>query len=77
VEADWSGQEGRGSRSVSCSGSGRSRLSRTCIPLPGFKAMPDVRAEPRPVAEILPRRDRGNVIAATGVALLDMVARQG
>ncbi|MCJ2052513.1 hypothetical protein [Methylobacterium sp. J-070] len=36
--------------------------------------LPEVAVEPAPEAEILPWRGRGNVIAAVGVALLDMVA---
>lgn len=33
-------------------------------------------AEPQPTAEILPWRGRGNVIAAAGVALLDLLDRE-
>ncbi|MCJ2049092.1 hypothetical protein [Methylobacterium sp. J-070] len=35
--------------------------------------LPEVAAEPVPEAEILPWRGRGNVIAALGVTILDMV----
>jgi hypothetical protein len=35
--------------------------------------LPEVAAEPQPVAEILPWRGRGNVIEAAGTALLDLV----
>lgn len=36
-------------------------------------ALPEVAAETQPVAEILPWHGRGNVIAAAGTALLDLV----
>jgi hypothetical protein len=39
--------------------------------------LPEALVEPQPVAEILPWRGRGNVIAAAGVAILDMLVRQG
>jgi hypothetical protein len=39
--------------------------------------LPEALVELQPVAEILPWRGRGNVIAAAGVAILDMLARQG
>lgn len=39
-------------------------------------ALPEVLTEPAPEAVVLPWRGRGNVIAAAGAALLDMVARQ-
>ncbi|WP_342112119.1 hypothetical protein [Methylobacterium sp. SI9] len=39
----------------------------------GFEAvLPEVLTEPQPVAEILPWRGRGNIVAAVGVALLDL-----
>ncbi|MGU3664531.1 hypothetical protein ACLBX9_10145 [Methylobacterium sp. A49B] len=34
--------------------------------------LPEVLAEPQPAAEILPWRGRGNIVAAVGVALLDL-----
>ncbi|MCJ2102797.1 hypothetical protein [Methylobacterium sp. E-046] len=37
--------------------------------------LPEVTAEPQPVAEILPWRGRGNVIAAAGTMLLDLLER--
>ena len=37
--------------------------------------LPEVAAEPRPEATILPWRGRGNVIAAAGVAILDLLER--
>ncbi|MCJ2084632.1 hypothetical protein MKK88_01295 [Methylobacterium sp. E-005] len=39
-------------------------------------ALPEVAAEPLPEADILPWRGRGNVIAAAGVALLDLLDRE-
>ena len=38
--------------------------------------LPEVPAEAQPMAEILPWRGRGNVIAAAGVALLGLVGRE-
>ncbi|MCJ2073432.1 hypothetical protein MKK75_32395 [Methylobacterium sp. J-030] len=38
--------------------------------------LPEVAAEPMPEATILPWRGRGNVIAAAGVALLDLLDRE-
>ncbi|SFM61479.1 hypothetical protein [Methylobacterium pseudosasicola] len=37
--------------------------------------LPEVMAEPQPVAEILPWRGRGNVIAAAGSFLVDLLER--
>lgn len=37
--------------------------------------LPEVMTEPLPVAEILPWRGRGNVIAAAGTMLLDLLER--
>jgi hypothetical protein len=37
--------------------------------------LPEVAGEPMPEAEILPWRGRGNVIAAAGTMLLDMLKR--
>ena len=37
--------------------------------------LPEVLTEPKPKAEILPWRGRSNVIAAAGVALLDLMER--
>lgn len=37
--------------------------------------LPEVLAEPQPVAEILPWRGRGNVIAAAGSFLVDLLER--
>ena len=36
-------------------------------------ALPEVAAEPVPASIVIPWRGRGNIIAATGVALLDLV----
>ncbi|MCJ2019966.1 hypothetical protein MKK84_21460 [Methylobacterium sp. E-065] len=38
--------------------------------------LPEVAAETQPVAKILPWHGRGNVIAAAGVALLDLLDRE-
>ncbi|MCJ2069743.1 hypothetical protein MKK75_13245 [Methylobacterium sp. J-030] len=38
-------------------------------------ALPEVAAEPMPEADILPWRGRGNVIAAAGALLLDLLER--
>ena len=37
--------------------------------------LPEVPIEPQPVAEILPWRGRGNVLAAAGTTLLDLLER--
>ena len=37
--------------------------------------LPEMPTEPQPVAEILPWRGRGNVIAAAGTMLLDLLER--
>ena len=37
--------------------------------------LPEVAPEPQPMAEILPRRGRSNVIAAAGTMLLDLLER--
>ena len=37
--------------------------------------LPEVLIEPQPVADILPWRGRGSVIAAAGVALLNLLER--
>ncbi|GJE15116.1 hypothetical protein [Methylobacterium longum] len=37
--------------------------------------LPEVLAEPQPVAEILPWCSRGNVIAAAGTFLVDLLER--
>ena len=39
--------------------------------------LPEVSAEPLPDATILPWRGRGNVISAAGVAILDLIIKQG
>jgi hypothetical protein len=38
--------------------------------------LPEVAAEPPPVVDLLPWRGRGNIIAAAGVVLVDMVVRR-
>ena len=44
---------------------------------PPETVLPVVSAEPQPVAEILPWRGRGNVIAAAGTLLIDLMTREG
>ena len=39
-------------------------------------ALPEVLIDPQPVAEILPWRGRGNVIAAAGAVLLDLLGER-
>ncbi|MDE4915260.1 hypothetical protein PQI07_32255 [Methylobacterium sp. 092160098-2] len=61
-----------GSQAVYMRGSDQDRVAEAPEPV-----VPGVPTEPQPVAEILPWRGRGNVIAAAGATILDIVVGFG
>ena len=67
-----------GSQVVYMRGNDRDReaeAAETVLPEVAAETMPEPQSEPLPVAEILPWRGRGNVIAAAGTMLLDLLER--
>ncbi|MCJ2102785.1 hypothetical protein [Methylobacterium sp. E-046] len=54
---------------------GEAEAPETVLPEVTAETMPEPQSEPLPVAAILPWRGRGNVIAAAGTMLLDLLER--